>query len=218
MDRIILCALALLVLAVGGWTLAKELEFGASGLTSVQRLDQKPVELTIPGLSLHTRQQALMDCAYTVQRLGSLEMRYQTDAFRSDLPDRCHKLALAAVSTMPTYSYGWLVAAMSAAASADWADVNDHLYRSQLTGRESQWIAEMRVTLAESHRAQLDERTRIGNDRDLQLLVRSQRGVGTIARRYISDPAFRDRITAIVETMPDDVQLRFVGSLRYLTR
>ena len=96
--------------------------------------------------------------------------------------------------------------------------MNEHLHTSQATGKASQWVAEQRVALAEYYREHLDERVLAGNDADLEMLVRSQRGIGSIATRYVNDPAFRERITAIVETMPEDIQRRFIGVLRYLTR
>jgi hypothetical protein len=60
----------------------------------------------------------------------------------------------------------------------------------------------------------LNDLARSAHDDDLRMLVRSDRGIATIATRYVSDAAFRDRITAIVETMTPPDQQRFIGSVR----
>ena len=127
-------------------------------------------------------------------------------------------MALEAVELMPTYSYGWFALAYTDALAGNWDAMNEHLYRSQVTGQASQWVAEQRVAVAESYREHLDARSRGSNDADLQMLVLSQRGIRSIAARYVNDPTFRERITTIVEALPQQTQRRFIDVLNALTR
>lgn len=217
-DRLLHAALAFCVVALGAWTLAREAaQYLVTG-TRIERIAALPGEPPFPGLALSTRQDNLRDCVYTLNRRSSLQVRYISETFSETLPARCSAMALDAVEHMPTYSYGWYTLAYTDALMGDWAAMNEHLHLAQQTGQASQWVAEQRVALAETYRTHLDERTLDGNDTDLALLVRSQRGIGSITTRYINNPAFRERITAIVETMPDDIQRRFIGVLRYQTR
>ena len=217
-DRLLLAALAFCVLALGAWTLAREAtQYQVTG-TRIERIAALPDEPPFPGLALSTRQDNLRDCVYALNRRTSLQVRYVSETFSETLPVRCGAMALDTVQQMPTYSYGWYALAYTDALMGDWATMNKHLHLSQQTGQASQWVAGQRVTLAETYRPHLDERTLAGNDTDLALLVRSQRGIGSIAARYVGDPAFRERITAIIESMPEDIQRRFIGALRYQTR
>lgn len=217
-DRVLLATLAFCVLALGAWTLAREAaQYLVTG-TRIERVAALPDEPPFPGLALSTRQDNLRDCVYALNRRSSLQVRYVSETLGETLPSRCGAMALEAVEQMPTYSYGWFVLAYADALMGDWNAMNAHLHLAQQTGQASQWVAEQRVALAETYRAHLDASTLAGNEADLTLLVRSERGIGSIAARYISDPAFRERITAIVETMPEDIQCRFIGVLRYQTR
>ena len=58
---------------------------------------------------------------------------------------------------------------------------------------------------------------RATHQRDLALLVQSQRGIATIARRYVAQPDFRERITAIVEALPQADQVRFLANVKEAT-
>lgn len=217
-DRIPLAILAFCVLTLGAWTVSQEAaQYLATG-TRIQRVAAMPEHAPFAGLSLSTRQDDLRDCIFALQRQGSLEVRFISEQFRTTLPARCGAMARDAVELMPTYSYGWFALAYTDAIAQDWDAMNEHLGLSQGTGTASQWVAEQRVALAEHHRDHLGERARSGNDADLEMLVLSRRGIRSIASRYIDDPSFRERITAIVETLPADVQSRFIATLNNLTQ
>ena len=93
-------------------------------------------------------------------------------------------------------------------------DFNAALRQSQLTGPNEQWIARFRVNLAETYFSQLDAKTVESEAADLKLLASSERGVELIAQRYIANPDFRARITAIVENMPQDRQIVFLRNVK----
>lgn len=217
-DRMMPAVIAFGVLLLGSWVISQEAAHYFAAGTKIQRLAAMPDHPPFAGVSILTKQDNLLDCVFALDRRSSLEVLYMPEAFRTELPARCSAMAMDAVTQMPTFSYGWFVLAYTDALAEDWAAMNKHLYMTRVTGQTSQWVAEQRVALAESYREHLDPSGLDGNQADLELLVRSQRGIGSIAKRYVNDPTFRERITAIVETMPEDIQHRFIGVLRYLTR
>ena len=218
MDRPLIATLALCVLALGAWTLNREAAQYLAVGSRIQRVAAIPEQPPFPGLALSTRQDNLRDCVFALQRQASLEVRYVSEEFRASLPARCAAMALDAVELMPTYSYGWFVLAYTDAVAGNWDAMNQHLYMSQVTGQASQWVAEQRVAVAESYREHLDVRSLVSNDADLQMLVLSQRGIRSIAARYVNEPTFRERITTIVEGLPEQTQRSFIDVLNGMTR
>lgn len=163
------------------------------------------------GLSSYSKILVLTDCFRVVRIYGASDM--MDEAVRN-VVTRCADQADDIVSTTPTDSFAWLVHAAASALLLDNENFNISLQKSQLTGPNEQWIARFRVNLAESNVSKLTPRTRQMEDADLGLLASSARGVKLIARRYISDPAFRARITAIVEKLPQDKQVIFLRTVK----
>lgn len=137
--------------------------------------------------------------------------RLQPAPDRTAVASNCLAQADAMTASMPTYSYAWYIGALSAAKLSDGAALADRLRQSQLTGPHEQWIAELRVALAEDNLASLLPDVLMGNDKDLAMLVVSSKGIASIAARYVDNPAFRSRITTIVEQLPPGAQRRFVS-------
>jgi hypothetical protein len=164
-----------------------------------------------PALSQQSQQQVATDCLSTA---SSLYFRTRPTAQRRNFAERCRGLVQASVTAMPSFSFGWYVLAALAPVSGDFGALNDDLRKSQAMGAAEQWIAELRVALAEDYFDELGDAARESERRDLEVVVLSQRGVNAIARRYVDDPGFRERITAIVETMTPEAQARFVGFVR----
>lgn len=127
-------------------------------------------------------------------------------------------MALDAVELMPTHSFCWFALAYTDALAGNWDAINQHFHMSQVTGQASQWVAEQRVAVAESYHEHLNARAIASNDADLRRLVLSRRGIDSIGGRYINGPTFRERITTMVETLPEDAQRRFISALRLQTR
>jgi hypothetical protein len=119
---------------------------------------------------------------------------------------------------MPSYAYGWYSIAAFSFALADDERGLYALRRSQAVAKSEQWLTERRVQLSEIYLAQLDEAALASHRQDLILLAQSNRGVRSIARRYVEDANFRERITALVETLPDADQARFVANVRLAAR
>lgn len=200
---------------LGAWVVVQESRlYFVNGATSVSRVVALPDGEAAPGLSNLTTQATLLDCATALSQMRSLEMRYHTDPEREAIPPRCLTIADDAVAAAPTNSYAWFVAAASAAAIGDWAAFNDRMAHSQVTGPTEQWIAQQRVEVVEDHYDKATPEVLAQHDADLHMLVASAAGIESIARRYVSVPGFRERITAIVETMPQSDQRRFISVVR----
>ncbi len=130
----------------------------------------------------------------------------------------CQNLAQRITQSSPLNSYGWVMQARFAAALGQTSAVGPALRRSYTTGPTEQWLAELRVTVAEAALATLSPAARAGHRQDLAILVQSRRGITAIARRYVRDDGFRSRIAAVVETLPAADQARFVRVLRAAVR
>jgi hypothetical protein len=164
-----------------------------------------------PGLSLGSHEQVLESC---VRLFASVYVKTRPTAVRDHLAEACRGLARDSVADMPSYSFGWFVAAETSFFLHDSNTFNDALVRSQQAGSYEQWIAELRVALVEDHYDETSDAVRDGHASDLKMLVQSRHGVTSIARRYVDDPGFRERITALVETLPAADQRRFVQLVR----
>lgn len=208
------CLLGLATAATGAWAMNRELQPFFAGQTGLDRVIGMTDPDTLAGLAVLSQNQALLDCADALVGLNSLRARYLSDAERQSLAPHCTTLADSVASGSPSNSYAWQVGAMAAAQQQDWDGMNARLSLSQRTGKTEQWIAELRVALAETNYAQLNAATIAGNDSDLRMLVLSDRGIRAIAFRYVDDAGFRERITDIVETLPTENQQRFISAVR----
>jgi hypothetical protein len=115
---------------------------------------------------------------------------------------------------MPSHSYGYYIEALARFALGEADMAVAALERSQAVGPNEQWLAERRVGVAETHYAALEAYAGTGHLADLALLAQSRRGIRSIAARYVANPDFRERVTAVVETLPDEIQQRFVAVVR----
>lgn len=137
---------------------------------------------------------------------------------RQRLQTNCLELADQVSAEAPSSTFAWYVGALAAAQLGDMSGFNSRHYRSQVAGPWEQWAAERRVDLAEDYFSDLDPQVLERHLGDLTLLAQSNRGVRSIASRYVSDPDFRERITLIVETLPQDIQQRFLSNVQRASR
>ena len=207
---------AIIVLSVGllcagawvGWREA--LPYFTGGIEDAERFAALAEKVPLPGPSIASERLVLDNCVRTI---SSLYGRLQPSVRKAAVNSNCLKAADAIVKQSPSSSYAWYVGALTSQLTHDTAGMNARLLQSQQTGPTEQWIAELRVSLAEDHLADLTPEVRANHDRDLSMLVATVRGIASIAERYIGQADFRDRITAIVETMPEDDQRRFVSQV-----
>lgn len=123
-----------------------------------------------------------------------------------------HALRYASHTTIDSLT--WVVAARASYILGDHAALNRYLDYAWRSGRNEQWVAALRVALAEDAMALLDAFTAENHKADLALMVMSRAGISAIAGRYWSDEDFRERITSVVEQMSNEDQMRFVTSVR----
>lgn len=204
---------AAMLTAAGAVTAYQELDaFSAGGLGPADRFAALRSKSYHAAPSLLGKRLVLDAC---VEAIGGLYGRMQAEADRRLVFEHCRSEADAIARDMPSYAYAHYVGARTAALLGDVAGFNARVARSQITGPNEQWVAELRVALVEDNFEVIAPDVAERHLADLRLLVASQRGIASISSRYIKVPAFRERITAIVETMPEADQARFVANVRY---
>lgn len=167
------------------------------------------------GLSVASKMLLLGDCRALLKSVYGRTLRTER---RRDLLQACAVIARHFTDDASSFSYAWYLGALAAAELGDVETFNRSLKMSHQTGPNEQWIGELRVDLAEDHRAMLGPATAAYHEGDLAMLVRSRRGIGAIARRYVTVPDFRGRITDIVEQMSASDQQRFLTTLQHEIR
>ena len=201
--------LSLALVAAGAWAGVREASpYFSSGIEDAERFGALADKVPTPGLSIASERLVLDNCVRTI---SSLYARLQPGSRKAEVSSHCLAAADAIVRQNPSSSYAWYVGALASGLTGDPAGMNARLLKSQQTGPTEQWIAELRVPLAEDHLAELAPDVRAHHDRDLRMLVASSRGIASIAGRYVNQADFRERIAAIVEAMPEADQRRFVS-------
>jgi hypothetical protein len=202
----------LLIAAASGYGLRRELApFTAKPIEQALTPSAFADEDFGYGLSSYSKTLVMKDCFRIVLAYSDIDM---IDEATRDVVSKCANRASEIVATTPTDSFAWLVRAAASVRLLARDDFNAALRQSQLTGPNEQWIARFRVNLAETYFPQLSAETVKSEAADLKLLASSERGVKLIAERYIANPDFRARITAIVETMPQDRQIVFLRNVQ----
>ena len=206
---------ALMLVAAGSWLGWQEAApFLQGGATAGQRFAALSSGTHAPGPSIASRRQFLSDCLEAMDGFFAVG---QFPEDRAAVAQYCGTVAERIAKQSPTDALAWLVYARSRAEASDIVEMNSALLTSQRVSQNEQWIAELRVRLAEAQFAELSAEVAARHAADLALLVRSTRGIAAIAGRYVSVPAFRERIIAIVETLPEMDQQRFLNRVREAT-
>jgi hypothetical protein len=205
-------ALCVVGAAFGTYTLAREsIVLDRYEHDSVEEYERIASGQARVGLSSFAKRQVLASCHYGLtSELALVRPAEEIERFAV----ACRNYSQAVAASMPTNSYAWLVLANASRALGDMPSMNRSLELSQLSGPNEQWLAERRVVLAEDNFDELSDAAKTGNARDLAMLATSYRGVKTIAKRYVTDEAFRNRITTIVSGLPADIQRRFLSSVK----
>lgn len=212
--RVVLAASLVLLLGAVAAAYTESRSYVAGGLTAAESYAALREGRQQPGLSVASARLVLDNCYDAMQGVYG---RLRPSAERRSVAETCGALAEATTAGMPSYAFAWYVAAIAAVERADPHGLVAALRQAQLTAPTEQWLAELRVALAEDHFAELPDDVRRNHERDLALLVISNRGIASIARRYVDDPGFRARIADIVETLSEEDQQRFVSTLELET-
>ncbi len=207
---------AALLAAGGAITAHAELNPFAVGATDAKsRFAALASNAYRPAASVLSKRLLLDTC---LEAVTGIYGRLQPGEDRRTVVARCLEQADAIVAGAPSFSYGWYVGALAAAELGDVTGFNTRALQSQITGPTEQWMAELRAALVEDNIAVADDAVMARHAADLRLLVASPRGIRSISRRYVAEPAFRARIAAIVEAMPEADQARFVATVRESAR
>lgn len=179
--------------------------------TAIDRFNAIEEGSSSGGFSIFAQTLALNDC---LEAMAGPTGLVQPTNRRKLVAENCLKVSAAMVETMPSFALAWFVSAYSASELGQQDTFNDAFAAAQITAPNGQWLAEFRVALAEENYQWLTPENRKRETADLALLVNSRRGIRSIARRYIDQFDFRERITAIVETQSAKNQARFVNNVR----
>ncbi|MHA6297974.1 hypothetical protein [Devosia sp. CAU 1758] len=210
-----LVAISAATFALGVFALRAEAETTALG-SGTSRLptfigmisDQASMPLSVQG------RRVLLDmCEIGMQSTPPLLLRFASEQQRQLVLPFCERLAGNAVAAARTDSYAWLVLAMAQIRHDDLEAASQSIVWSGRTGSTESWIARSRFSLIQDHHKGLSPSAREIGDADTILLVSTNKGAD-VARRYLEDPAFRQRAEALIETQPQAVQRRFVSLLR----
>lgn len=118
------------------------------------------------------------------------------------------------VKSAPTNAYGHYALAEMAHVLGQEEAMLAGLRASYASAPYEAWIAMQRVELAETVLARLPAALLAAHRHDLAVLLQSARGMGPVIERYKRDPAFRPRLTAILEQLPNETQRRFLQRLQ----
>lgn len=166
-----------------------------------------------PGLSIDSARLVLDSCTWA---MTSLAGRTQPTQIRNRIAQNCRLTAKGIVAVSPSSAEGWYVLALAAAQQGRRAEFSANLIRSQAVAPNEEWLAALRVALAEARH----DWTNAGLTRieraDIAVLLASRRGVAAMAARFVEDPGFRARATEIADQLPPETQARFVAALRRL--
>lgn len=142
----------------------------------------------------------------------SLDGLLRPSAERSRLLEACRDNARATQVEMPTYALPFLVDADASSALAEPFEVA--LEQARRLAPHVHWQTDRRVVLARAQLDKLDESGRAGLDRDLAELFGSDEGRRVLAMHFLRWPDLRERLTAMAETMPVDIQRDFLAKVK----
>jgi hypothetical protein len=181
------------------------------GHSQITRMEALESGRPTVGLSTDSHKRVLDLCVDTVSdpRIFS-----QGAATRDAILSHCEGELARAEQYAPADGFIWWVRAALAAERNDVEAIFTALQRSRETAPYELWIALRRERIAQRLEALQSPADRAGHDADLLVLARSRRGVQRLATRYLNDTDFRERITALVETLPVEDQRRFLANVR----
>ncbi|MCX5514709.1 hypothetical protein C3941_15855 [Kaistia algarum] len=128
--------------------------------------------------------------------------------------EACRTVVTRNLTIAPASSNDWTIAAILAQTAGDIPAASTYLKRSLATGPTEQWIARRRAPLMFDLRDQVDDELRSQIDPQLALLLRTEEGIKSLARNYLANPSFRDRIISVAETVEPFYQKRFLDFVK----
>jgi hypothetical protein len=214
-GRGLLFVCGLLVTLLGGWTAYQEAAPNfRGGATPIERLMAMPDGKAPAGLTLRSQRSALLDCEVALRSYQSIQMQFQTQEAQQHIANVCAELGARLSASNPSDPLAWLVVAAAAAHGNDLAKFNLGLERSQIVAPNEGWIASLRVDWAGKYAEALSPAASAGYDHDLANVAASYSAYWMLAGRYVDEPAFRQRMTTVLQTMPPESQAHFLGGVK----
>lgn len=164
------------------------------------------------GPSSFSKYLTLRDC-HTALR--AIPVAQRSSAENQAFIRRCRDDAAIVVRTMPVNGFAWITKGLFEAALGEFEAFNRSFEVAQTVAPNEQWLAEWRMNGSETYLDKLTPTALAAHERDLTLLASSRAGTLTLARRYLADPGFRERVTAIVEKLPQERQRAFLRNIRW---
>jgi len=205
-----------LALALGsGYVAMRESQvYLAGGTSSVLRLAAITAQGSAIPLSYEGQRGTLADCELVTRSMNTMQMRKLPDDSPPQILANCLAIADAITAWAPTDSYAFIVAAQAIAQQGDVAAAIPRYIAAAETGPNEQWLGEMRVTFAEKYLDQLTPEALRLHEADLLMLAQSHKGIVYLAKRYVSYPEFRPRISAVFENVSGSFQSSFIFNVR----
>jgi hypothetical protein len=181
-----------------------------------------------PALSSYLRSPKYMEPLsirgeYSLSEACHLET-FSLDAMLRPIPEReafakvCLARLTALVGSSPANAFAWVVVAELAGYLGQAGLATRALEEASKIAPNEQWLAERRVDVAERYRGLVGEAVSSLEDYDLAMLVRSSAGIRSIAKRYVDQPDFRERVFRVVSQLSPADQARFIADLNTVVR
>ncbi len=210
-----MAVVAVFAIALGARTVIGETRvYLATGNTGAARIVEVAEGRADIGLATQSQKAFLLDCGQTLTAQISPAVLALTPEQRGLLAPTCRSIAQRAIAASPTNAFAYVIQAIAAASMGDDEQYNQSLQLSYLTGLNEEWIAEWRLLLVQRQGDRTSADLANYHDDDIRLMIRSFRGISTIAAYFVSNDAFRDRVTALLDSLSPADQSRFLSYVR----
>lgn len=172
-----------------------------------QMLRAEPLQV---GLSMSSNRAMLDSC---LAAITSVYGRMRGNEERLQVAGNCGRFAEASVAAMPSNAYAAYMASLAAAQATEKSTYEKYWLLSATTAPSEQWIAGLRVGLLEDNLPLATPELFDAERRDLAVLAMSRMGIGSIAKRYVAQRDFRERVVSVVEQLPPTDQSRFLAAV-----
>lgn len=206
--------LALALILFASALVATTREIGANmrrGSDEIARYEAARRGVIPASLSFAGEQQNLVDCMEMADGIYGL---LQSTEAKAGMAATCRSVGEATMRSNPHYGFAALVLARMAAIDGDWPRFNALLRQSQASSATEQWISVERLKLYTNAETHLESETFVARAADIDLLLRSPVGIASIGKLYLDSEHLRARIADQAEKLPEDVQSRFLATLR----
>jgi hypothetical protein len=167
-----------------------------------------------PAFSPQSQQSYFYACRIA---LTSISGRAQPSATRQNIAAQCLANADQVAAASPDLAIAWYTGALAASIAGDWPGMNQRLRQAYLTAPFEQWVAELRIDLAEDNYSHLDPDLEALHNTDLHLLLSQDTGRRFLAPRYYALAPLRSHIDALLPGMPEADSTRFHNMTQRLT-